>query len=80
MSANVAPGEEAGLDTSLWKLCNASFRNLECVLVSFLFLCRCDGRKACEMNINMVHTSDPCSGTLKYLDTIYSCSPAGLSL
>lgn len=36
----------------------------------------CDGRKVCELNISVVHTSDPCFGTYKYLETTYSCIPA----
>ncbi|KAG7224391.1 hypothetical protein INR49_004733 [Caranx melampygus] len=37
---------------------------------------RCNGKKVCELNINFVHTSDPCYGTLKYLETNYTCLPA----
>ncbi|KAM3617503.1 uncharacterized protein V6R79_007171 [Siganus canaliculatus] len=34
---------------------------------------RCDGKKVCEVNTNIVYTSDPCRGTYKYLDTTFSC-------
>ncbi|XP_070824328.1 L-rhamnose-binding lectin SML-like [Chaetodon trifascialis] len=37
---------------------------------------RCDGKTACEVNINVVRTSDPCYGTYKYLETNYTCFPA----
>ncbi|XP_047459255.1 L-rhamnose-binding lectin SML-like [Mugil cephalus] len=37
---------------------------------------RCDGKSACEINIDVVSTSDPCFGTYKYLDTTYACFPA----
>ncbi|XP_076597247.1 rhamnose-binding lectin-like [Chaetodon auriga] len=36
----------------------------------------CDGRKVCELNISDVHTSDPCFGIYKYLETTYRCIPA----
>uniref|UniRef100_A0A665TL21 SUEL-type lectin domain-containing protein n=1 Tax=Echeneis naucrates TaxID=173247 RepID=A0A665TL21_ECHNA len=34
---------------------------------------RCDGKKVCEFNTQILHTSDPCFGTFKYLDTTYNC-------
>ncbi|XP_030588631.1 L-rhamnose-binding lectin CSL2-like [Archocentrus centrarchus] len=37
---------------------------------------RCDGKKVCEINTNVVRTSDPCYGIYKYLDTTYACFPA----
>ncbi|XP_075331572.1 L-rhamnose-binding lectin SML-like [Odontesthes bonariensis] len=37
---------------------------------------RCDGKKVCEINANVVRTSDPCHGIYKYLDTTYGCFPA----
>ncbi|XP_071314800.1 L-rhamnose-binding lectin SML-like [Trachinotus anak] len=37
---------------------------------------RCDGKKVCEFNTNVVRTSDPCRGIYKYLDTTYACFPA----
>ncbi|XP_039903957.1 L-rhamnose-binding lectin SML-like [Simochromis diagramma] len=37
---------------------------------------RCDGRKVCEINTNVVRTSDPCVGIFKYLETNYTCFPA----
>lgn len=37
---------------------------------------RCDGKKVCEFNTNVVRTSDPCGGTYKYLETNYTCFPA----
>uniref|UniRef100_A0A665TN07 SUEL-type lectin domain-containing protein n=2 Tax=Echeneis naucrates TaxID=173247 RepID=A0A665TN07_ECHNA len=40
---------------------------------SGLYLCRCDGKKVCEFNTQILHTSDPCFGTFKYLDTTYNC-------
>ncbi|XP_030589591.1 L-rhamnose-binding lectin CSL2-like [Archocentrus centrarchus] len=39
---------------------------------------RCDGKKVCEINTNVIHTSDPCYGIYKYLDTTYACFPASL--
>ncbi|XP_056240713.1 L-rhamnose-binding lectin SML-like [Seriola aureovittata] len=36
---------------------------------------RCDGQKVCEYNMAVVRTSDPCTGTYKYLDTTFSCFP-----
>ncbi|CAK6982879.1 rhamnose-binding lectin-like [Scomber scombrus] len=38
--------------------------------------CRCDGKKDCEINTNVVRTSDPCYGTYKYLDVTFACFPA----
>uniref|UniRef100_A0A3Q4HZU5 SUEL-type lectin domain-containing protein n=1 Tax=Neolamprologus brichardi TaxID=32507 RepID=A0A3Q4HZU5_NEOBR len=40
---------------------------------------RCDGRKVCEINTNVVRTSDPCFGIFKYLETNYTCFPASQS-
>uniref|UniRef100_A0A3P8SSY2 SUEL-type lectin domain-containing protein n=1 Tax=Amphiprion percula TaxID=161767 RepID=A0A3P8SSY2_AMPPE len=37
---------------------------------------RCDGKKVCEFNSDVVRTSDPCRGTYKYLETNYTCFPA----
>ncbi|XP_023257365.1 uncharacterized protein LOC111651603 [Seriola lalandi dorsalis] len=37
---------------------------------------RCDGKKVCEINANVIGTSDPCFGVHKYLETIYTCFPA----
>ncbi|KAG8003040.1 L-rhamnose-binding lectin SML, partial [Nibea albiflora] len=37
---------------------------------------RCDGKRVCELNTNVVHTSDPCPGIFKYLETNYTCFPA----
>uniref|UniRef100_A0A3B4G1K2 L-rhamnose-binding lectin CSL2-like n=1 Tax=Pundamilia nyererei TaxID=303518 RepID=A0A3B4G1K2_9CICH len=37
---------------------------------------RCDGRKVCEINTNVVRTSDPCVNIFKYLETNYTCFPA----
>uniref|UniRef100_A0A3B4TVW1 SUEL-type lectin domain-containing protein n=1 Tax=Seriola dumerili TaxID=41447 RepID=A0A3B4TVW1_SERDU len=40
---------------------------------------RCDGKKVCELNTNIVRTSDPCYGIFKYLETNYTCFPATFS-
>ncbi|XP_041654640.1 L-rhamnose-binding lectin SML-like [Cheilinus undulatus] len=37
---------------------------------------RCNGKKVCEFNTNILHLADPCPGTLKYLETNYTCLPA----
>lgn len=37
---------------------------------------RCDGKKTCEVNMDVFRTSDPCRGIFKYLDTNYTCVPA----
>ncbi|XP_068996587.1 rhamnose-binding lectin-like [Embiotoca jacksoni] len=37
---------------------------------------RCDGKRVCEFNTNVVRTSDPCQGIYKYVETIYTCFPA----
>ncbi|XP_070694987.1 rhamnose-binding lectin-like [Pempheris klunzingeri] len=37
---------------------------------------RCDGKRVCELSVNVVATSDPCKGTYKYLQTTYTCLPA----
>ncbi|KAF7649929.1 hypothetical protein LDENG_00133920 [Lucifuga dentata] len=37
---------------------------------------RCDGKRVCELNTNVVRTSDPCYGIYKYLETGYACLPA----
>ncbi|CAB1423710.1 unnamed protein product [Pleuronectes platessa] len=37
---------------------------------------RCDGKKVCEINTNIVRTSNPCPGIHKYLETSYTCVPA----
>ncbi|XP_035512195.1 rhamnose-binding lectin-like [Morone saxatilis] len=36
----------------------------------------CDGKKVCEINAQVVRTSDPCGGIYKYLETSYACFPA----
>uniref|UniRef100_A0A8D3AAM5 SUEL-type lectin domain-containing protein n=1 Tax=Scophthalmus maximus TaxID=52904 RepID=A0A8D3AAM5_SCOMX len=40
---------------------------------------RCDGKRACEINTNIVRSSDPCQGIFKYLETNYTCTPASQS-
>uniref|UniRef100_UPI003AAC1FC3 L-rhamnose-binding lectin CSL1-like n=1 Tax=Centroberyx gerrardi TaxID=166262 RepID=UPI003AAC1FC3 len=37
---------------------------------------RCNGKRVCELNTNVFHTSDPCVGTFKYLDITFTCLPA----
>ncbi|XP_070696165.1 L-rhamnose-binding lectin SML-like [Pempheris klunzingeri] len=37
---------------------------------------RCDGKRWCELNTDVVRTSNPCYGTFKYLQTNYTCYPA----
>ncbi|XP_042264278.1 rhamnose-binding lectin-like [Thunnus maccoyii] len=37
---------------------------------------RCDGKKVCELSVNVFGSSDPCFGTYKYLQTKYHCLPA----
>ncbi|XP_008278425.1 L-rhamnose-binding lectin CSL2-like [Stegastes partitus] len=37
---------------------------------------RCNGKKVCELNTNVVRSPDPCRGTIKYLETNYTCVPA----
>uniref|UniRef100_G3NPV0 SUEL-type lectin domain-containing protein n=2 Tax=Gasterosteus aculeatus aculeatus TaxID=481459 RepID=G3NPV0_GASAC len=37
---------------------------------------RCDGRKACEVSVNVFGTPNPCVGTFKYLQTTFTCLPA----
>ncbi|XP_019126427.1 L-rhamnose-binding lectin CSL2-like isoform X2 [Larimichthys crocea] len=37
---------------------------------------RCDGKKMCELNMQLVRTSEPCFHTYKYLETNYTCFPA----
>nr|XP_046254072.1 rhamnose-binding lectin-like [Scatophagus argus] len=37
---------------------------------------RCDGKRVCELNTNVVRTADPCPGIFKYLETNYTCFPA----
>ncbi|XP_037627286.1 rhamnose-binding lectin-like [Sebastes umbrosus] len=37
---------------------------------------RCDGKKECDLNINVVRNPDPCRGIYKYLETIFACFPA----
>ncbi|XP_041858776.1 L-rhamnose-binding lectin SML-like [Melanotaenia boesemani] len=46
------------------------------LIPTFLCIGRCNGKEVCEINMNVVRTSDPCSSTYKYLDTTYSCFPA----
>uniref|UniRef100_A0A3Q4BNS1 SUEL-type lectin domain-containing protein n=1 Tax=Mola mola TaxID=94237 RepID=A0A3Q4BNS1_MOLML len=40
--------------------------------------CSLDGTVdlVCELNVNFVHTSNPCTHMYKYLDTNYTCVPA----
>ncbi|XP_049919823.1 uncharacterized protein LOC126402147 [Epinephelus moara] len=37
---------------------------------------RCDGKRECELNINLVRNSNPCRGIHKYLETTFTCFPA----
>ncbi|XP_020511231.1 L-rhamnose-binding lectin SML [Labrus bergylta] len=37
---------------------------------------RCDGKKVCELNSEVVRFSDPCYGISKYLQTNFTCFPA----
>ncbi|XP_028265295.1 rhamnose-binding lectin-like [Parambassis ranga] len=37
---------------------------------------RCNGKRLCEYNTNVVRTADPCPGIFKYLETNYTCLPA----
>uniref|UniRef100_A0A672ZPA5 SUEL-type lectin domain-containing protein n=1 Tax=Sphaeramia orbicularis TaxID=375764 RepID=A0A672ZPA5_9TELE len=37
---------------------------------------RCDGKRVCELNTNVVRTSDPCPGIYKYLEVNYTCFTA----
>ncbi|XP_061590867.1 L-rhamnose-binding lectin SML-like [Cololabis saira] len=37
---------------------------------------RCNGKQVCEINTNVVRTSEPCSGVYKYIETKYICLPA----
>ncbi|XP_041655784.1 L-rhamnose-binding lectin SML-like [Cheilinus undulatus] len=37
---------------------------------------RCNGKKVCELNSDVVRTSDPCYGISKYLQTNFTCLPA----
>ncbi|GLD70964.1 rhamnose-binding lectin-like protein [Lates japonicus] len=41
-----------------------------------VFKKRCDGKRVCELNTDVVRTSDPCFGIYKYLDTTFACFPA----
>nr|XP_046254129.1 uncharacterized protein LOC124064001 [Scatophagus argus] len=52
--------------------------NTECSLEGTVDILRrrCDGKRVCELNTNVVRTSDPCSGIYKYLETNYTCFPA----
>lgn len=49
------------------------------VMVSLCSLCRCDGRKVCELSPRDFAQSDPCTGTYKYLQTTYDCIPSSQS-
>lgn len=37
---------------------------------------RCNGKKVCEFSTSVLHTSDPCRGIIKYVNTTYTCLPA----
>ncbi|KAL7399024.1 hypothetical protein ABVT39_018742 [Epinephelus coioides] len=37
---------------------------------------RCDGKRECELNVNLVRNSNPCRGIYKYLETTFTCFPA----
>ncbi|XP_032375877.1 L-rhamnose-binding lectin SML [Etheostoma spectabile] len=37
---------------------------------------RCDGKKVCEVSLDVLGARDPCPGTFKYLQTKYTCLPA----
>ncbi|KAM9751951.1 rhamnose-binding lectin-like [Menidia menidia] len=52
--------------------------NTDCSLVgtTSAIKTRCDGKKVCELNKNVLGDADPCSGTAKYLQTTYTCFPA----
>ncbi|XP_054627500.1 L-rhamnose-binding lectin CSL1-like [Dunckerocampus dactyliophorus] len=36
---------------------------------------RCNGKKTCELNVDVFRTSDPCVGIFKYLETNFTCLP-----
>ncbi|XP_043966491.1 rhamnose-binding lectin-like [Gambusia affinis] len=52
--------------------------NTNCSLdgVANVFKKRCNGKKVCELNTDVLGRSDPCRGTAKYLQTTYTCLPA----
>ncbi|CAG6021167.1 unnamed protein product [Menidia menidia] len=52
--------------------------NTDCSLVgtTSAIKTRCDGKKVCELNKNVLGDADPCRGTAKYLQTTYTCFPA----
>nr|XP_033484514.1 uncharacterized protein LOC117258119 [Epinephelus lanceolatus] len=37
---------------------------------------RCDGKRECELNVNLVRNFNPCRGIYKYLETTFTCFPA----
>uniref|UniRef100_A0A4W5PPK1 SUEL-type lectin domain-containing protein n=1 Tax=Hucho hucho TaxID=62062 RepID=A0A4W5PPK1_9TELE len=41
---------------------------------------RCNGKRVCEVNTEVFHTSDPCVGIYKYLETTYTCILASQSV
>lgn len=43
------------------------------------FSCRCDGVKVCELTSSDLGVSGDSRGTTKYLQTVYTCQPAGQS-
>ncbi|XP_032375875.1 L-rhamnose-binding lectin SML isoform X1 [Etheostoma spectabile] len=55
----------------------AQLANTQCSLAGTVDVLknRCDGKRQCELNIN-VFTTDPCYGIYKYLETTYTCLPA----
>ncbi|XP_031142412.1 L-rhamnose-binding lectin SML-like [Sander lucioperca] len=52
--------------------------NTECSLEGTVDILkkRCDGKKVCEVSLDVFGTRDPCQGTFKYLQTKYTCLPA----
>ncbi|XP_008285863.1 L-rhamnose-binding lectin CSL2-like [Stegastes partitus] len=37
---------------------------------------RCNGKRTCQLSSSLLHKSEPCVGTFKYLQTNYTCLPA----
>ncbi|KAF1390755.1 hypothetical protein PFLUV_G00061340 [Perca fluviatilis] len=52
--------------------------NTECSLEGTVDILkkRCDGKKVCEVSLDVLGTRDPCQDTFKYLQTKYTCLPA----